>query len=405
MRKFFTFLSILVIGVIVLLKCSGNEHLIKAVNSTYLDGKEGPTIEDLEVFHTREVKPGNFQEIDYSLGREIYLIDNSYVRRIEKYDPIAFLIIQNEHIIFDKYWAGYSDASMTNSFSAAKSIVGLCILKAIDMGLIRSLDDKAIEYLPELDGEYAEEVTIRHLLQMTSGMNFDESYGDPLGFMAKAYYGDDLEDVTLDYEAETEPGTEWKYLGGNTIMLSIILNRVSNQNLSEFVSRHFWAPLGSPSSALWSLDSKNGMEKAYCCFYTNALDFSRFGFIVQGMGVAGGKRYISEDLIKELQKPVVLKDGTVIPHYGLQWWRIKYKETVVSYARGIFGQYIISIPDWDMTVVRMGWRRGDKDANNHPVDLYDYLDFAFDIHEQSLGLKEIEAPMEDTLNGLTPAWE
>ncbi len=392
MRKFLTFLATVFIGITLLLKCSGNEHLIKAVNSTYLDGKEGPTIEDLNVFHHREVRMGDTGiEIPYTYGRKKYDINHRLVKDFEEFEPIAFLLVQREHLIYDKYWEGYSDVSLTNSFSAAKSVVGLGILKAIDLGLIGGLDNKVIDYIPELDGEYAEELSIRHLLQMTSGMNFDESYGDPLGFMAKAYYGDDLEDKTLDYEVAKRPGDEWQYLGGNTIMLSIILNRVSNMTTSDFISTHFWVPLGAISNAYWSLDEKNGMEKAYCCFYTNALDFSRFGFVVQNEGEVYGERIISKELIDELRKPVVLNNGEIIPHYGLQWWRIEYEGAVVNYARGIFGQYIITIPEWDITMVRLGKRRGEKDQFNHPSDLYLYLKFAHEIHVQSVGLRSLNS--------------
>lgn len=219
-------------------------------------------------------------------------------------------------------------------------------------------------------------------MDMTSGINFDESYGDPFGFMAKAYYGEELLETTLQYEAEKEPETIWKYSGGNTILMSVIVQRVSGQNLSEFISTHFWKPIGASQPAIWNLDKENGIEKAYCCFYSNAADFARLGQLILDSGKYNGNEILSSKFIDEIRKPLVLKDGSPVLNYGMQYWKMQYKSDNIIYARGILGQFIISIPELNMVVVRLGHKRGDKDELNQPADLYHYIDLAYQLADQ-----------------------
>ena len=133
------------------------------------------------------------------------------------------------------------------------------------------------------------------------------------------------------------------------------------------------------SNGLWSLDEEDGVEKAYCCLYTNARDLARIGQMMLDSGKLNGVQILSESLVQEVKKNVVLKDGSSVDHYGLQWWKIEYRSKSITYARGILGQYIICIPEINTVIVRLGHRRGDKDEKNHPKDVYHYIDLAFDM--------------------------
>ena len=377
-----SFLAGLFLLAIFLLEVSGNDHLFKAVASTYLKGQTGPSIDEYKIFPYREVEASEEIPIHYHAQYNALEADVELMASIEKYEPIGLLILKDGDILFEKYWEGYSEESRTNSFSVAKSIVGLSIGKCIELGLIKGLDQKVIDFIPELKGEYRSDLSIRNLMTMTSGMDFDESYGDPFGFMAKAYYGDELLKKTLSYHAAVKPGSEWKYLGGNSLLLSIIVERVSGQSLSDFVSVHFWKPLGASGPALWSLDEKGGLEKAYCCFYTNTHDFSRIGQLVLDSGRYVGKQVLNPNFVQALKEPVRLNDGEVIPYYGMQWWRVQHRSDDIVYARGILGQYIIVIPELNAVVVRLGRKRGEKDEHNQPSDIYHYIDLAYDLCEQ-----------------------
>lgn len=376
MRKIIIYLAGFLLVTSLAFIITGNEHMFKVLSSTYFSGHTGPTLNDSKIFENRVVSSGAYIEIPKSPKINSRIVESGLWKKIESYEPVALVVIQNNEIILEKYWDNYFDSSKTNSFSVAKSIVGLAVLKAVELGLIKSMNQKVVDFVPELQGKYREEVTIQHLLSMTSGINFDENYGNPFGFMARAYYGDGLLEKTLSYQANEKPGEKWTYLGGNTILLSIILERLSGKNLSDFVSEHFWSKLGTSGQALWSLDAKGGMEKAYCCYYSTAIDFARFGMLVLNNGNFFGETVIDSNLIAQLKNPVVLNNGEYVPHYGLHWWRIQYNGIESVYARGILGQYIMVIPEYNMVIVRLGKKRGDKDEFQQPADVYHYLDLA-----------------------------
>lgn len=359
------------------IELSGNSHIYKAVAFTYLSGHSGPTLEDSPRFANRHVRNGEPAPLEE--GNIVAAAGQKLIPEIESYDPAALLVVRRGKVVYEKYWGTYSDTSRLNSFSVAKSIIGLCILRCIEEGLIRGMDQHVTDFIPELRGAYREKVTIGHLMDMTSGMNFDESYSNPFGFMSKAYYGDDLIRKTLSFRAEIEPGKEWKYLGGNTILLSIIIARASGMNISDFASKHFWKKLGAGDDALWSLDAVDGVEKAYCCYYASARDMARYGLLLLNHGRFNGEIIIDSSLLSGIHSPALLNDGSPVVHYSLHWWLVNHGGITATYARGIKGQYLIVIPEFGMVVVRQGNKRGDKDASEHPKDLYLYLELARSI--------------------------
>ena len=298
---------------------------------------------------------------------------------IEKYDPAALLVVKNDKIIFEKYWDDYNENSLTNSFSVAKTFIGLLIGIAIDEGKINSVDDPVGNYLPEyIDSP---ELTIKDLLTMSSGINFDESYSSPFGHMAKAYYGTDIKKLNEDYKLTNPPGKSWIYLGGNTIILSFILEKVAGTSVSEYMSEKVWRQIGAKNAALWSLDRKDGLEKAYCCFYSNARDFARIGKLYLNKGLWNKRRIISEDYVKaSTTAAYYLKDrnGKPVDFYGYQMWMTYYNDLDIFYARGIKGQFIIVIPEKNIVIVRLGHDRGPRLPNNHPSDFYSYIDLALE---------------------------
>ena len=357
---------------------SGNSHLFKGISSTYLIGNSGPTIDEHAFFESRSVEVGNQQP---------WVFDNNYnetenkelLSEIESFDPAAFLIVKSDKIIYEKYWGIYNENSQTNSFSMAKTFIGLLIGIAIDEGKINSVDDPVSDYLPQY--KETPELTIKHLLTMSSGINFDESYNSPFGHMAKAYYGTDIKELNDDYSVSEVPGKNWVYLGGNTIILSLILEEVTGTTISDYMSKKVWQPIGAKNPALWSLDKKYGREKAYCCFYSNARDFARIGQLYLNKGLWNKHRIISEAYVKASSTPAFYlkdRDGIPVDFYGYQMWMNNYKGLEVFYSRGILGQFIIMIPEKEIIIVRLGHKRGPDLHNHHPTDFYTYIDFALE---------------------------
>ena len=371
MKKLFKFiLSVLALFAVAVigLKLSGNGHLVKAVRSTYLVGKTGPTIDDYTKFENRTIEAASEQKWVASKNYNSKPLTQAEEKLFEKWESSAFVIIQNNQLLYEKYWGGYSDESLTNSFSMAKSFTGLCVGAAIKEDRIKSTEQLIGEFLPEYKDSG---IRIKDLLQMSSGIDFGESYGDPFGFMAKAYYGKDVYGLTLSKKQEKPPGTEWKYQGGNTLLLSFIIEKATGKKLANYFAEKFWQPLGAKQDALWTIDDKNGRERSYCCFYSNAKDYAKIGQLMLDSGRWRGGALIEQEFFNASISPagVADKSGDIVTHYGYQWWLGKYKNVTFHYARGILGQYIVSVPEWNIVFVRLGKKRDPTRGTIIPSDL------------------------------------
>ena len=136
---------------------------------------------------------------------------------------------------------------------------------AIQDGYISGLDDGIRKYLPELDEETFGPITLRHLITMTSGLEWIERYNMPINHTSESYYGTDLWKLVSNLERIQEPGTQFHYKGSDPQLLAFVLEKVTGKTLSDYLSEKFWIPTGHTDNGLWSLDHADGMEKAYCC--------------------------------------------------------------------------------------------------------------------------------------------
>ncbi|MFK7755467.1 MAG: serine hydrolase domain-containing protein [Flavobacteriales bacterium] len=384
-----------VLGTLVVIIClaalvaviTGNGYLIKGVSCTYLRGHSTAHIYDLSYFDAREVANATAQPWteNEKLGAISLNAEEEAIH--QQYRSAAFLVIENDEVLFEKYWGEHNEEAISNSFSMVKSVTALMIGIAHDEGLINSLDDPACDYIPELcnASEKNKAITVRDLLTMTSTINFDEHYGDPFGFMARATYGSDLKEVTYDeqFVAQKEPGTEWEYLGGNTLLLGFIVENVTGKTLSQYLSEKLWKPMGAEAPAQWALDSEGGHEKSYCCFHARARDYARFGKLLLQRGNWNGQQLVSQQFIDEMISPITAPDnkGVEADHYGYQIWLDNQNgEEIVNY-RGMLGQYITVIPARDLIIVRLGHARGERD-NHCPSDLKEWIRMGLRISQE-----------------------
>ena len=336
-----------------------------------------PGIDDYKIFENRVVVASP-KPVPWVSAKDYNSQDMPQTLKdtLDHYKSIAFLVIQNDSVVFEKYWEGYGTDSHTNSFSAAKSIVSLLIGCAIDEGKIKSVDEPAWHYLPHLTTKLDKELTIRDLLTMSSGSNWDESYSSPLSMTTQAYYGDDLVALSRKIHIVEEPGKYFSYKSGDTELLSLIVKAATGKTLSDYASEKLWQPMGAEHDAYWSLDKKGGVEKAYCCFNSNARDFARFGKLVLDEGSFNGKQLVSQRYMKEATTParyLLDKEGKPLDFYGYQWWMMKRGERYYPYMRGILGQYVIVVPEKNAVIVRFGHKRSKHYISNHPADAVTYL--------------------------------
>ncbi len=340
------------------------------------------SLDDYKIFENRIVKAGEYVEWKTSDNYNNYTLTKAELDTFNQFKTISYLIIKDSSILFENYWANYNSDSLTNSFSMAKSITSLLIGIAIDENKIQSVNDKVSKYLPEFKNGKRKDITIKNLLTMSSGLTWNESYWNPFSSTTNAYYGNNLEKLVLGLKLKNKPGEKYKYLSANTQILSLILKKATGKNLSEYASEKLWIPLNTKNDALWSIDKKNGVEKAYCCFNSNARDFARIGQLILNKGMWNGKQIISEKYLSEALNPAkYLKDenNVNVNFYGYQWWLINYKGYDIQYARGILGQYIIIIPAKNTVVVRLGHKRSSERTRHHPNDILFYINTALKI--------------------------
>ncbi len=339
-----------------------------------------PGIFDEDIFYSRTVHkstdPYNWpQASDYN-KRELsaQLLDT-----LNKYETASVLFIQHDSVKVEKYWNGVTDTTRSNSFSVAKSFVSALIGRAVQLGYIKSIDQPVGDFLKEYATGEKSKITIRHLLMMSSGLDWDEAYSSLWSQTTEAYYGTDIEKQMLGLQVKQKPGMYFEYQSCDTELLAMVLVKATKMPLSAFFEKELWQPMGASNDAVWSLDHKDGMEKAYCCIYSNPKDFARLASLYLHDGNRNGKQLIDSSFIRESVKPVHLtgvltKEAT--DFYGYQWWVIPdYKGVSAYYMRGILGQYVIVVPKLDMIIVRLGHKRGYK-INNHYSETYALLDEA-----------------------------
>jgi CubicO group peptidase (beta-lactamase class C family) len=383
LKKIGKWLLIILVVLNVIILISGKTYIYKGLANTYLKGRSGPAIDEYKIFENREVKAGTSQPWIVSKKFNSAQIPSEQLPRFENMGTVAFLVIKDDSLLHEQYWDGYGADSYSNSFSMAKTFVGMLVGVAIKEGKIKGLDQPVSDFIDEFKEGEKSKVTVGHLLTMSSGIDFDENYVSPVAYPAAAYYGSDVKELTLSYGMAEEPGKIFRYLSGNTELLAMIIQKSTGMSISEYMSEKIWKPVGAKHSAYWSLDGENGIEKAYCCFNSNARDFAKLGELYLDSGRWNGKQIVPVDFVLRSVKPADLKDpdGKQIDNYGYAWWLLPdYKGHKIFYARGILGQYIFCIPDQNMVVVRLGKKREKRKGNDHPLDLYYYVDAALEMY-------------------------
>lgn len=328
-------------------------------------------IDDYTIFENNKVtkaKEAKNWPLAIEYNKQAY--PDSLNNLLEDLRTVGVLMIKNDSILFEKYWDGYSDSSLSGSFSVAKSITSILIGAAIKEGKIQSVDQRVADFIPAFAVGDKAAVKIKDLLTMSSGTNWNESYWNPLAVTAEAYYGADLIKTATTLKMINQPGTLHKYKSGDTQLLGLILEKVTGKKLSEYAAEKLWQPLGATHDALWSTDGFNGNTKAFCCFNTNARDFARIGKFMLDSGKINGVPVIDSTYWKQSITACNIEDekGLACNYYGFQWW-LDPQHTEIFYARGILGQYIIVIPSKKIVIVRLAHKASKERVQTVPREV------------------------------------
>lgn len=328
-------------------------------------------------------------EVDEARVRRAAPVDSRHAnleKFLEKTGTQAFIVIKDDTVLYERYFNGAARESIVTSFSVAKSFVSAMVGVAIDEGLIDSVQDSIVKYLPELaerDPAF-ESITIEHLLRMSSGIKYRE-FPFLNGDDAKTYYWPDLRALTLKKtRIAGSPGDRFHYNNYHPLLLGLILERVTGVPVADYLSDKIWKPLGMEFDASWSLDSEETrFEKMESGINSRAIDFAKFGRLFLNEGDWNGRRVVPADWVRTSTDPEFGPDPTsslyrkyygndyspmhdARGYYGYFWWgRLREDGGYDFSAIGNHGQFIYVSPGHNVIIIRNGREYG--------VDALDWL--------------------------------
>ena len=271
----------------------------------------------------------------------------------------GLVIVQDGKVRLEKYGLDFDANGRWTSFSVAKSFTSTLAGAAIKDGYIKSLDDKVSDYLPDMKGSVYDDVSIRQLLTMTSGVRWNEDYEDKNSDVAlfNEHQAEPGIDATVSYmrtlSREAPPGEKWLYKTGETNLIGVLVSAAINRPLSDYLSEKIWAPFGMEQDASWLLSS-TGQEISGCCIQATTRDFARYGLFMLNGALIDGKPILPEGWIAQATTAQV---ESVRPGkgYGYQWWT--YDDGSFA-AQGIFGQGIFIDPKRKLVIAsNSNWPR------------------------------------------------
>ena len=349
------------------------DYILKGVRVVYFTGHTSAFIDDYPYFENDTIYKSN-QTDTWPLNKAYNEFEPTerLMKTHSEFESVAYLVIKNDSLCYEWYADGYNEKSKTNSFSMAKSITSSLMAKAIMDGYIEVLDQPISDFFSQYDGS---EATVGDLASMSSGLDWVEHYTSPFSITARANYDDDLAETILNQKVVKEPGKEFEYLSGSTQLLGMIVQKATGKSLANYLSESFWQPLGSSEDALWQLDDGNNrLAKAFCCISSNARDFARFGKLYKNHGLWNGKQILDSTYVVKATRSRFKGDP-----YGYGFWISDYMGKHIFAMRGILGQYVITIPEDDLIVVRLGHHRSQNVVNSFPEDFYLYIDEAYEM--------------------------
>lgn len=267
----------------------------------------------------------------------------------------GLVILVDGKLVLERHGLGFGPERRWTSFSVAKSLTSTLVGAALQDGAIRSLDDKVSTYIPDLAGSVYDDVTLRQLLTMTSGVAWNEDYTDPQSDVARfnAHRPDAGMDATVSYmrrlPREAPAGVKWRYKTGETNLLGVLVSSATGKPLADYLSEKIWSRMGMEQDATWLLGSTDH-EISGCCIQAATRDMARFGLFVLDGGRIGAEQVVPVGWFAMAGSKQAIT-GQPGRGYGFQWWT--YDDGSFA-AQGIFGQGIYLDPARRLVIATNG---------------------------------------------------
>jgi CubicO group peptidase (beta-lactamase class C family) len=316
------------------------------------------------IFPTRLIRAGDspfpLPQAKTDLGGVVVRLDDTSMtvdEYVERHSVAGLLVIKDGRILYERYGLGNTEDSRWISFSVAKSVVSMLIGAAIQDGYIASVDEKVTDYLPRLKGSSYDQSSIADLLQMASGVEWDETYSDPESDIARATF----ETLALYHYLRRKPrsappGEKFNYNTAETNLAGTLLRSAIGNNLATYLSEKIWRPFGMESDASWNLTEDGGGEFGGCCINATLRDYGRIGLFALNNGrLRDGTEVLPPGWMEQSTTPSKGYNG-----YGYFWW---LGEDTFQ-ASGIFGQGIHINPSAGVVIaVHSAWAEADEDRS------------------------------------------
>ena len=319
----------------------------------------------------RDLPPSYYPLTDFKMtvDDEVYdLYDVISLNRVA-----GLIVIKDGETAFEGYFLGNDHNTRWMSMSVVKSMTAMLIGAAIRDGHIESIDDPIVKYIPNFADTAYDGVTVRHLLQMTSGVAWNETYTDRRSDrrrMLEAQISQQpgaIFDLMAKLPRAADPGTLWNYSTGETHIAGLLVAVATGKSLSDYLSEKIWSKAGMESDATWWLEAPDGLEVGGSGLSATLRDYARFGLFMLEDGVIMGERVLPEGWMAEASSRKVVGGETV--EYGYMLWPLHDR----SYAAiGIFGQFVFVDPDRNLVVAM--WGAQPKPVGKEGVDEYVFLE-------------------------------
>lgn len=306
------------------------------------------------IFETAEFElPESFKN---SEGLELNMQDE-----LTYYNTDGLIILKDGVMLYEDYWNGNDISSQHISWSVAKSFLSALVGIALNEGLIENINDPITKYLDDFYGTGYEGVSIKDLLQMSSGVRFNEDYGDPKSDINKfgeaVALGTPFRKFAKTLEREREPGTYNHYVSINSEMLGMLIMEVTGKTLEDYLYEKIWSQIGMESDAYYITDSV-GNAMALGGLNATLRDYAKFGQLYLNKGMWEGKQIVPSEWVEAsyfLDAPHVQPMAGELSAntwgYGYQWWVPGFPATDYT-AAGVYNQYIYIDPVSNVVIAK-----------------------------------------------------
>jgi len=302
-----------------------------------------------------------------SRGRQFDLYDYLALNRVA-----GLLVVKDGEVAFERYFLGNTRQTRWMSMSVVKSITATLVGMAIRDGYIESIDDPLTRYLPQFEGSAYDGVTVRNLLQMASGVDWNETYTDPSSdrrAMLEAQISQQPGSILAlmaHLGRAAEPGTRWNYSTGETQVVGALVAAATGKPVADYLSEKIWKPFGMETPATWWLESPGGLEIGGSGLSATLRDYARFGLFMLNEGVIDEAPTLPDGWIDDATSTKIVGGEHV--EYGYMWWPMQHG----AYAAcGIFGQYVYVRPDRNVVVAM--WSAQPKPVDTDVIDEFEFL--------------------------------